>query len=239
MKYKEPTPDDYIQIAEKVRSGEYFREAKSMYDVSVNDPMSERYFYVFVTTVALLTLMFSVMAVRELYPLKRPVPFIYALNDVLEDLPSITPLRSSYQQTTDEAVLFFMAKTFVAHYEGYNINLLERNYGGIEHHATPEVFAGYQRMIQTGNPDSPVVKYQRHTARIIDPVSVQRLLSPANTVEVVYDATLISAEGSSRSRHKATISYDYSGVEIDKKTGMVNPVSFTVTRYSSKIQDTP
>ena len=61
MKYEEPTSEEYLSIAEKVRSGEYFREARSMYDVGVNDPMSERYFYLFITSIALLLLLGRVL----------------------------------------------------------------------------------------------------------------------------------------------------------------------------------
>lgn len=238
MKYKEPTPDDYVHIAEKVRSGEYFREAKSMVDVSVNDPMAERYFYIFITVIALLTFVFAMFAMQSLYPLNRNVPFVYAINDVLEDMPSIAPLRSSPNESVDDAVLYFLGKTFVEHYESYNINKLSRNYGGVEHAATPEILGRYQVLMNTGNPESPVVKYERHTQRTIEPVMVQRMVSPENTLEVTYDAILSNSEASVKTRHNATLSYDYSGVEIDPETDMVTPVSFTVTRYSSKIQDT-
>jgi len=235
MKYEEPTPDDYVNIAEKVRSGEYFREAKSMMDVSVNDPMSERYFYVFVTATALLTFLCALFAMQSLYPLSRSVPFIYALNDVLEDVPSITPLRHGPHHSVDDAVLSFMAGTFVQHYEGYNIATLERNYSGVENASSPEIFAIYQRLLQITNPESPVMKYQRHSVRNINIISTQLLEAPENTLEVVYHADVVNADGIKRTAYRATIGYLYSGVELDEKTGMVKPLSFTVTSYSSKI----
>lgn len=235
MKYKEPSPEEYLYIAEKVRSGEYFREAKGMYDVSVNDPMAERYFYVFVTVLALLTFLSAIFAMQSLYPLTRSVPFIYALNDVLEDLPSITPLKTSPHQSVDEAVLLFRARTFVNHYESYNINLLERNYSGVEHDASPEVFAAYQLLLQRSNPESPVMKYQRHSVRNITILSVRKLESPANTLEVTYEASVEGEGVSTKTRHRATLAYHYSGVVFDEKTGTVKPVIFTVTSYTSKL----
>ncbi|MDX2074502.1 MAG: VirB8/TrbF family protein [Alphaproteobacteria bacterium] len=240
MKYTEPSPDEYLNIAEKVRSGEYFREARSMYDLSVNDPMAERYFYVFVTTIALLTFLGAFAAMQSLYPLARTVPFIYALNDVLEDVPSIAPLRSSPHQSVDDAVLFFFAKVYVDEYESYNISKLDRNYSGVAHVSSPEVMAQYQQMLQVSNPESPVVKYERHSVRLIDVASVRKLESPANTLEVVFDATVVNAERSQATRHKAVIAYQYSGVEFDEKADKVKPVTFTVTSYNSKIfQENP
>jgi type IV secretory pathway component VirB8 len=236
MKYQEPSPEEYLNIAEKVRSGEYFRESKSMYDISVNDPMSERYFYVFVTALALLTFMTALYAMQSLYPLSRSVPFVYALNDVLEDVPSISPLKSNPHQSVDEAVLFFLAKTFVVNYESYSIGILERNYSAVQHYATPEVFAAYQAMLSTGNPESPIVKYQRHSVRNIYPVSQRVLESPPNTMQVIFNASVDNGEGSSqRNRFRATIGYTYSGVEFNSETGTVKPIDFKVTSYSSKI----
>lgn len=239
MKYQEPTPQDYEDIAQKVRSGEYFREAQAMYDVSVNDPMAERYFYVFVTALALFTFITAFFAMQSLYPLSRTVPFIYALNDVLEDMPSIAPLRTSREQSVNDAVLFFLARTYVDQRESYDISKLERNYSGIDHSSSPEVMAQYQALIQIGNPESPVVKYERHSVRHIDMVSVRKLESPPDTIEVVYDATVVGNDTSTKTRHKATLSYRYSGVEFDAKADKVKPFSFTVTGYSSKnFQDT-
>lgn len=240
MKYQEPTPDEYLEIAEKVRSGEYFREARAMYDVSVNDPMAERYFYIFITSLAFCTFLCALFAMQSLYPLARSVPFIYALNDVLEDVPSIMPLRTSPDETVDDAVLFFMAKNYVQQMEGYDINQLDRNYSGIEHNSTPEVFAQYQRMLQLNNPESPVVKYERHSVRHIEILSTRRLETPANRLEIIFDATVVNAESSQKTRHKVLLGYQYSGVEFDEKADKVKPVTFIVSSYSSKnFQDTP
>ena len=238
MKYVESTPEDYENIAEKVRSGEYFREARAMTDVLVNDSMAERYFYVFVTAVAFLTFMVAFFAMQSLYPLSRTVPFVYSLNDVLEDVPTIAPLRNSPHQSVDEAVLFFLAKNYIAQYEGYNITTIERNLSGVQHYSSPEVFANYQILLQTSNPESPVMKYQRHSVRNITILSLQMLESPANTLEAEYEASVENAEGAKKTRYRATLSYDYSGVELDEKTGTVKPVNFFVKTYSSKlIQD--
>lgn len=236
MKYKEPSPEEYIHIAEKVRSGEYFREAKRMYDITVNDPMAERYFYVFVTGVALLTFLCALFAAQSLLPLSRSVPFVYMLNDVVDDLPSIAPLRTNPSQSVDEAVVDFLAKTFVEHYESYSIDKLERNYGGIESAASPEVFADYQRMLATSNPESPVIRFQRHSRRLIDIIAV-RHPALANTLEVEYYATIYGPDAANRTRHKATLTYKFGGVSLNEETGEAEPLQFKVTSYSSTLQE--
>ena len=53
MENNELSPDEYIDIAEKVRSGEYFRDSRTMVDIDIHDPMADRYWYIAVTTMSI------------------------------------------------------------------------------------------------------------------------------------------------------------------------------------------
>lgn len=234
-KYTEPTPDDYVNIAQKVRSGEYFRESRAMYDGLVNDPMSERYFYVFVTSVALLTMLVAFYAAQSLYPLTRVLPFIYASNDVVEDVPRIIRLKQNKFQSPSEAVLFFLAGNFVKQYEEYDIALIERNLNGLRQSSSPELFARYQIYMQPTNPASPVVQYQRHSTRSVNIISVNNVPGDKPQLEIVYDATVVRSTTQKTTRYIAQLRYQYSGIVFDDKTGKVGPFSFIVTDYSSKL----
>jgi hypothetical protein len=92
-----PRDEDYQDIADKVRTGEYFREARKMYDLTIHDPMAERYMYVFITAISLLVLLIALYAAQSLYPLQSPVPLIFNTNDVIEDLPHIQKLPIEHQ----------------------------------------------------------------------------------------------------------------------------------------------
>ncbi len=230
-RYQEPTPDEYVRIADKVRSGEYFREAKSMTNTLLHDTMAERYFYLLITLVAMICFFCALYAMQSLYPLSRTVPFIYVLNDATEDLPRIEALRTAPEQSVDEAVLLFMARNYVTHYESYDISALERNFSAVQHYSAPEVFANYQLLLQTNNPDSPVVLYQRHSTRKID---VMSLTQPSNnTLEIFYEASVISADHVAKTKHKAILNYEYSKVEFDAENDKVKDVNFKVTNYKS------
>src|SRR5687768_10446749 len=119
MQPNEMTPEDYLEIAEKVRTGEYFREARGMYDVTVNDPMSERYLYVCITALAMMILVVSVYAAQQLYPLSRSVPFIFNTHDIVNDLPRMKSLVSVKGEDAGEALLRFLVKNYVTMRESY------------------------------------------------------------------------------------------------------------------------
>ena len=238
MKYKEPTPEEYLLIADKVRSGEYFREARAMYDVGVHDTMAERYFYMLVTGIALFTFLIALLAANSLYPLSRAVPFTYAINDTVEDVPRLIALRSDSNQTASEAVLFFLAKNFVQLREQYSINTLERNASGLRSQSSDQVFADYQHLMDTSTPDSPVTLYQRHSVRNINVLSVAMVPGKNDAVTVEYEASVENANGSKKTRYKAELTFNYSGVELDEKTGKVKPLQFKVLQYRTQpIQD--
>lgn len=232
--------DEQLQIAEKVRSGEYFREARQMYDLTVHDPMTDRYFYIFVTLLALVIFLIAFFAARELYPLNRSVPFIVKTNDIVDDLPHIHPLITEAGETPSAAVLHFLAGNYVTFREEYDIDHLERDTSGVASQSAPDVFKKYQQEISPSNPDSPIALYQRHSRRVIT-IESERQITPSE-MQIIYIAT-VDTYGDTRvdikkSRWKADIAFNYSGVELDEKTGKVKPLKFVVTRYqTSKAQE--
>jgi type IV secretory pathway component VirB8 len=233
-KYTEPTPEDYIEIAEKVRSGEYFRESKAMYDIMVNDAISERYLYVIVSIISLLTMIITFNAMDALYPLQRIMAFVNKTDDMVNENPYIYKLKRYPEQSTDEAIILYYAGTYVQQYEEYDIRTLERNMNGLRSTSSAELFANYQRMMQPTNPESPVVKYQRHSTRQIQVLSTKPLQANTPTIEVIFNVIIRTENTSQTTKYRALVSYEYSNIEIEMISGKIKPPTFLVTSYSSK-----
>ncbi|MBY0406265.1 MAG: hypothetical protein K2Q01_01115, partial [Rickettsiales bacterium] len=151
-----PNDEDYQEIADKVRTGEYFREARKMYDLAVHDPMAERYMYVFITAISLLILLIAVSAAQSLYPLDSKVPLIFNTNDIIEEIPHIQKLQSSKDDSPSEATLRFMVKHYVENREEYDIATFDRNVNGVKSQSTEEVFREFQAQIAPSNPEGPI-----------------------------------------------------------------------------------
>jgi type IV secretion system protein VirB8 len=237
MQYTPQPIEAYYEIAERVRSEEYFREARSMYDLKVHDPMAERYFYVLITCIASVVLLLSVVAARSLYPLETPVPFVYNPVDVTEDMPRIKPLRADKEESADDAVLRFMVSNYIKKREQYNIETVDLDINSVRMQSTSEVYKAYEREMDPRNPDSPITLYQRHSTRTIQVLSVQWVKGSASEVAVIYDATVENAEEIKTSRWIANISFSYSGLALDDN-GKPKPISFLITQYRTKrLQD--
>ena len=227
--------EDYQNIADKVRTGEYFREARKMYDLAIHDPMAERYMYVFLTFIALLILVIAIAAAESLYPLQSEVPLIFNTNDVIEDLPRIQKLQMGKNDPASEAVLRFMVKHYVDIREEYDIATFDRDVNGVKSQSTEEVFREFQAMINPRNPEGPISLYQRHSKRNITIINTKRM---PDSMEVIFDAYVESKTEVKKSRWRANIAFKYTGIELDEKGEKVKPVTFVVTKYHSKrLQD--
>src|SRR5688572_4787695 len=129
MQHRSPMPVSraHLEIAKKVRTGEYFREARTMYDVLLHDLMAERYFYVFITGMALLSLAIAFFAVQSLYPLRTPVPFIVSTSDSVEDLPRIRTVIGIRGENPSDALARFLVQNYITFREEYDISSFDRN----------------------------------------------------------------------------------------------------------------
>lgn len=226
-------PEDHAEIAERIRSGEFFRESRTMYDFGVHDPMVERYLYVLITSIAILILMVAIFAARGLYPLQRSVPFIVSSNNVVEDLPLIKTIIAYKGESASDAVLRFVVENYVTLREEYNIENFDRGVNGIKSQSTADVFQEFQKQIDPRNPESPITLYQRHSRRTISILS-SKLLPENAGMEVAFEATVESKTEIKKSRWQADIAFNYTGVTIDQDTGQVTPPEFIVTQYRVK-----
>lgn len=231
-------PAEHLETAEKVRTGEYFREGRSMYDMMVHDPMAERYIYIVITAIAVLIFFIAFSAMRALYPLETPIPFAVASNNLVEDVPRMKSMLAQKGENPSEALLRFLVQNYVDTREGYEVDTFERDVNGVRSQSTKEVMDKYRELIDPNNPDSPLTLYQRHSKRKIEIISYKHLDDEEGSAEVEFEATVIGKTDIKKTRWQANISFNYSGIALDDETGKVNPMEFVVTDYRIKrLQD--
>lgn len=224
--------EDHNYIAESVKTGEYFRRARGMYDMYVHDPISERYLFLFITLISLLIFMNAVTAMRALYPLHPSVPFIFSTFDITEDLPHIDSLLANKGENPSDALLRFFVQNYVMMREEYDIDGFARDVGGVKSNSTPQAFNEFQEMIDPRNIASPIALYQRHSKRKITILSFKQG-EQGDSMDVIYEAAVENKGDVKKSRWQANIVFQYNGLALDEKTDKVKPVSFMVTRYRS------
>lgn len=236
MSHPPISTEELAEISDKVKSGEYYRESRSMYDAFVHDTMSERYLYVLITITSCAILLIALLAVQGIYPLQKSLPFIVAAEDLVEDVPRITSLLNDKGDDANLALMKFYLSNYITIREEYSIDKLDRNVNGVKSQSSPEVFVKFQNIINPSNPQSPIKIFQRHSIRKISVLAINiQSVDDTYEAEVLFEAKVEGKAAAKKSRWQANISFNYSGIGLDGDTGKVKPSSFLVTGYSNKI----
>ncbi len=234
-----PPPVERPEIADKIESGEYFREVRFAHHTLYSDIITERYFYWLVMLISSLILLMTLSAIDNFLPLNKPIPFVYKTADITEELPRIQRLGSVGNNTEAAANLAlrqFLAWHYVQLREEYNVQLLDRNASGIRAHSSDEVFEQYKQLMNPQNPLSPIALFQRNITRKIEYISAYALDTGKMVVE--YDEVVEGGRERKKARMRANITFRFSEIAVDQKTGVFTPLDFLVTDYQTqKLQD--
>ena len=125
--------------------------------------------------------------------------------------------------------------------EEYNVANFDRNQIALQSLSSKPVFAEYLKSIALDNPASPIVLYQRRTARKIKIISTQLTQKPNKnnptsrdyTMRVIYEATLTpESKEKPPIRAQVDVNFKYEPIKIDEKTAKIIPYGFLVTGYN-------
>lgn len=228
-------PASNQEITDKIRSGEFFRESQKAYHLSYHDPMTERYFFMGITAVAVLIFILSLAAIILIHPLKMNVPFIYTSEDVVEDLPRITPLGTREQ---DPNVLLkqFLATNYLKLREEYSVDTVDRNKAGVKSQSTDEVNAVYLKQMSPSNPNSPVSQYQRRAVRVVTPTDFRlgEMADDEQVMTIYYKEQVIAGADIGARNKRAIITFSFDDIEVNQDTGEASKLAFTVVDYQTE-----
>lgn len=232
------------EIAEMIRSGEYFKDARAWYSTCYHSPMSERNLYIVVTICAVTVTWFSISAFQSLFPLSPHVAFPLVVVEAEKMAADISPLAED-REDVNSALRRYFVRDYVAHRERYVIEVLENNVRRIRQTSSPEVYEEYRRYLSPQNPSSPVVLYERHTARDIalTRYSVNPFLDSEDVAEaakdgrykavVEFEATTINSSKEEHTSHwVAEMDFEYQDAYVDQDNFDVSEMKFIVTRYA-------
>lgn len=233
------------ELSESIRDGSYFEEARRWYSEVYLSLISERVFYVILTSIGVLTSLVALVALISLLPIVPAKPFIIRSDDVPHELPLLTKLAESRGMEPNVVIRRFLAKKYVEYRENYAHDGLAASARVIYHWSAREAFDLYRRFIDTGNPRSPIVLYESNARREVEVESVNVLPSVDGTANaytaVVNFVAYVWYPGKEEelSRWTAELDFVYKDAVVDQKktdekTGrmIVTPMGFAVNRYA-------
>jgi type IV secretion system protein VirB8 len=241
------TPEESKELADKIRSGEYFTEAMKWYSLKYHSGIAERSFYIIITAVAIFTTWFSFQALVGLLPLEPTVPYLVRVQSELSERPEIRPLTSEQLPNANHALMAYYLKEYVrvreefnpkleteAGARDFNIRRMTLNFNRVRHMSSPQVYAAFRQLVNPANPRSPIRLYELRTRRAISIASYQflNLASQPYKAMIRFDAVVQNLRGVKKSQFIAEISFTFKDVEVDQETGKVVPARFIVTSYT-------
>lgn len=118
--------NDNAEIAESIRSGRYFSDARAWYRAVYIGPISERTFFLIIALIAGLVAVFSVKAVMNLMPMHSKLQLVLPQRGE-ERVPRLVKLKQSASQTAADALERYFVLRYIDAREGYSAQLFAEN----------------------------------------------------------------------------------------------------------------
>jgi type IV secretory pathway component VirB8 len=237
------------ELYQRIKDGTYYEDGRKWYSTVYMSLMSERYFFIILSGLALLTLLFAVISFFEILPLKPVRTFLYENPRGATHFAHLQPLRENKSEDVNFAIQRHLLKQYVIGRESYE----RKKYGFyvkvVQQNSSEQVFESYTRSIDRSNPNSPITIYGAAAIRSVEPskVSVKPKDGEENTyiARVNFIASVRSPKGGNVSDWTAEIEFYYKDIEVvdgdstDRRPEdpvEITPLEFRVTSYNVQLQ---
>lgn len=204
-----PEPDKHI--AESIRSGAYFVQARAWYGALYIGPISERTFFIIIAFLAVLVAFFSVSGMMRLLPITDRNPVLVYATDRPDDVyMSLLPL-AKVREPVSPAILQFFVTQYVIAREGYYSQTFAANARFVRAQSDVNAYNAYATAYSPTNPQSPMASLGEFGQRLVTVYSVQisPIVEGKGTANVIFSAETRGGEVSSTTNWTAKLDYIY------------------------------
>lgn len=246
--------DEYFkEIAERVKSGEYFQDAHDWYQNKYLNPVVERAYFILLAFLSVTLIVIAFATLISFLPLKMWKPLLINVSDQTAQYVEFRSLgnRRDVEEDPNPIVQQYMLSKFIDAYESYDFRndfqRLTRNENIVTSMATDEVLAEYKNYTGTTNPNSPLLRLRSKGLLMVNvPGSTMNIERIATIGEegknsiARYAATVdfsvqeISMTGSQESKWRAKVNFTYKEVRYDRSMKDFPPMEFKVVSYASE-----
>lgn len=248
-KYKE-------SVKFSIDSGNYFKDAFSWYNTVYIKPIVDRTSLIFAFILSIFIIYNVIRLIFSLLPLKEDVYIIIKEKDVSKYQTIVHDLSKNMDaKTTDEDILRYLLLNYLEereshNYKSANVSDVNKKLNIIENNSSSDVYNEFKNFMSKNNINGPFYFFGKNveTAVVINSFNFIRVernnffdkvkdyfnikLLPIKA-EIFYTLNTKIGSKITSQKKKAVISFDFSGVEFDKKTGNYLPIKFIVTSYKN------
>lgn len=240
------TPENLRQLAEKIESGEYYRDAREWHYDKYQLLVVERSFCIVITIIATLTVIGCIVLMQDFLPLVRTFPIHVKITNSALDYVRLSRV-ATLEEEPNQALMQDLVEEYVIKREEYKHDFFESNVNILRALTTSSLMKEYEAVFSLENPESPRVKYGQEFIRQIEIIpGTYRIFTQENDRTVrpgerkatfQFNATERSTIGDITSRWQCEVFFVYNNITYDKKEKRFLPLKFEVTGYNvSKIE---
>ncbi len=239
-------------LAEKIENKEFFKEARDWYFYKFCKPISERYFWIFTVFCLIIGMMSLYNEVSAWYPLKNTKPIILLNKD--SEYVQIVRKMENPDKNPDLAILRHLIKNYILMREEYligslNLIKIDNRLKKVSNNSSREITKDFQNIFATNDINNPMLRLGNSGTRYVEFLDFKIEIEEKNFLERlasnIYSslpskATIIfkTDENTNNKKKieywKLDMSFNYSGVVIDKEKNTLTLEEFTVIDYQKK-----
>lgn len=206
------------EVAEQIRTGKYFEEARAWYQTLYIGPISERAFFLIVGVLAGLIALVGIVAFAGLMPVTEHPGLLVSTQQPEIEKPVINRMRQRGQPLA-VAMERFLLQSYVERRESYKWQEFETNMNFIRAHSDGPTFAGYEAIYGQANPRSPVNILGERGLRKAQTTSLHINEAVEPKIATVKFSTELEGVGTqAKTQWTATLGYYYSPMQVTEVT---------------------
>ncbi len=199
------------QIADAIRSGSYFVEARKWFEAMYIGPISERTFFLIIALLAGLVAFFSLAAVIRFMPITNRDPVLVYATDRHDDVyMTLVPLTKKGEAANHAITEFFLTQYVLAR-EGYFSQTFASNARFVREQSDVESYNAYATAYSPSNAASPFAGLGEYGQRLITmrSVRVDPVREGKGSAELMFTAETKGLDTASTTNWTAKLDYIY------------------------------
>jgi type IV secretion system protein VirB8 len=199
------------QIADAIRSGSYFLEARQWFQAVYIGPISERSFFLIIALLAAVVAFFSLAGVFRLMPLTNRDPVLVYATDRPDDVyMTLVPLTEKREPVNPAIVEFFVTQYIIAR-EGYFYQTFASNARFVRAQSDVITYNAYATAYSPNNSASPFASLGEYGQRLVTPRSVRiaPIRDGKGSAEVMFTTEVRGSDNPTITNWTAKMDYVY------------------------------
>ncbi len=235
--------EDDKKIAESIRNGTYYAQARDWFETMYIGPVSERSFFLIIAVLSGFIALFSVSSVMRLMPLDKREPILIRAPENYDDIEMTLVKIGEPREAVNPALSYFYVTQYVIARESFYASTFTANAKFVRAQSDSASYTAYAQSYDPANPASPFAALGDGGQRQVNIDNV-RMHAPEKgsnqyTAEVNFTVDTVVNQQETKSRWTAQMNYIYTQItpelvtdpETKQKVLSVNDPQFQVVNY--------